>query len=276
LPLLQMIVLAIVQGITEFLPISSSGHLVLVWHVLDAGGWATAGQTASDRLALDIAVHVGTLLAVCLYFRRELLSIGRGIGPLARGKPEAGGWLAVYILVATVPLGLVGFFVRDFITTHMRDVEVVAWATIAFGVLLHLADRIGRQSRHLQDMTFGRALVVGLGQVLALIPGTSRSGITMTMGRFLGFTRSEAARFSMLLAIPAIAGPGLLIGVELYRAGQVSLGIDAAIAAALAFVFAYVAIVLLIGWLQRASFTPFVIYRLILGAVLLYWVYGGS
>lgn len=271
-----MIVLAIVQGITEFLPISSSGHLVLVWRLFDVEGMAIAGQTASDRLALDIAVHVGTLFAVCLYFRRELLGICRGIGPLARGKPEAGGWLAVYIVVATVPLGLAGYVVKDFVTHYMRNVEIVAWATLAFGLLLHLSDRIGVQRYRLEDMTFGRALVIGFGQVLALVPGTSRSGITMTTARFLGFTRSESARFSMLLAIPAIAGPGLLIAVELYRAGQVSLGIDAAIAAGLAFVFAYITIMLLIRWLQRASFTPFVVYRLILGAVLLYLVYGGA
>ena len=125
-------------------------------------------------------------------------------------------------------------------------------------------------------MTWGKALFIGIGQVLALVPGTSRSGITMTMARFLGFERSEAARFSLLLAIPAILGPGLVIALELYEAGQVSLGIDAAIAAALAFVFGYATIVLLIGWLRRASFTPFVVYRLLLGCILLYWVYAGS
>ena len=276
MPLLHVIVLAIVQGITEFLPISSSGHLVLVWAALDAQGVSTPGQTSADRLALDIAVHVGTLLAVCIYFWREIGAMGRGLGPLARGRPEAGGMLVVYIAIATLPLVIVGFTFKDFITLHLRDVEFVAWATICFGLLLHLSDQIGRQIYGLENMTYGRALFIGLGQVLALIPGTSRSGITMTMARFLGFTRSEAARFSLLLAIPAILGPGLLIGLELYRAGQVSLGIDAAIAAGLAFVFGYLTIVLMIGWLQRASFTPFVVYRLILGVVLLYWVYAGN
>jgi undecaprenyl-diphosphatase len=275
-PLLHVIVLAIVQGITEFLPISSSGHLVLVWAGLDAQGLATPGQTLEDRLALDIAVHVGTLFAVCLYFWREILSMLLGLGSVAKGRPDEGGMLAIYIAVATLPLIIIGFAFKDLITLHLRNVEFVAWATICFGLLLHLSDQIGTQQRRLEQMTWGKALFIGIGQVLALVPGTSRSGITMTMARFLGFERSEAARFSLLLAIPAILGPGLLIGVELYQAGQVALGIDAAIAAALAFVFGYATILLLIGWLRRASFTPFVVYRLLLGCALLYWVYAGS
>ena len=276
MPLLHVIVLAIVQGITEFLPISSSGHLVLVWAGLDAQGLATPGQTLEDRLALDIAVHVGTLFAVCLYFWREILSMLLGLGSVAKGRPDEGGMLAIYIAVATLPLIIIGFAFKDLITLHLRNVEFVAWATICFGLLLHLSDQIGTQQRRLEQMTWGRALFIGIGQVLALVPGTSRSGITMTMARFLGFERSEAARFSLLLAIPAILGPGLLIGTELYQAGQVALGIDAAIAAALAFVFGYATIILLIGWLRRASFTPFVVYRLLLGCALLYWVYAGS
>lgn len=276
MPLLHVIVLAIVQGITEFLPISSSGHLVLVWAGLDAQGLATPGQTMEDRLALDIAVHVGTLFAVCLYFWREILSMLLGLGSVARGRPDEGGMLAIYIAVATLPLIIIGFAFKDLITLHLRNVEFVAWATICFGLLLHLSDQIGTQQRRLEQMTWGKAAFIGIGQVLALVPGTSRSGITMTMARFLGFERSEAARFSLLLAIPAILGPGLLIGMELYQAGQVALGIDAAIAAALAFVFGYATIILLIGWLRRASFTPFVVYRLLLGFALLYWVYAGS
>jgi undecaprenyl-diphosphatase len=275
-PLLHVIVLAIVQGITEFLPISSSGHLVLVWAGLDAQGLATPGQTMEDRLALDIAVHVGTLFAVCLYFWREILSMLLGLGSVARGRPNEGGMLAIYIAIATLPLIIIGFAFKDLITLHLRNVEFVAWATICFGLLLHLSDQIGTQQRRLEQMTWGKAVFIGIGQVLALVPGTSRSGITMTMARFLGFERSEAARFSLLLAIPAILGPGLLIGMELYQAGQVALGIDAAIAAALAFVFGYATIILLIGWLRRASFTPFVVYRLLLGCALLYWVYAGS
>jgi undecaprenyl-diphosphatase len=275
-PLLHVIVLAIVQGITEFLPISSSGHLVLVWAGLDAQRLATPGQTMEDRLALDIAVHVGTLFAVCHYFWREIFSMLLGLGSVARGRPDEGGMLAIYIAVATLPLIIIGFAFKDLITLHLRSVEFVAWATICFGLLLHLSDQIGTQQRRLEQMTWGKAVFIGIGQVLALVPGTSRSGITMTMARFLGFERSEAARFSLLLAIPAILGPGLLIGMELYQAGQVALGIDAAIAAALAFVFGYATIILLIGWLRRASFTPFVVYRLLLGFALLYWVYAGS
>lgn len=271
MPLLHITILALVQGITEFLPISSSGHLVLVWEIFDRLGWQVAEQVPSDRLILDIAVHVGTLFAVCLYFWREVADMVSGIAKLMLGRWTPGARLALFVAAGTVPLVIAGYFLKDVIATELRDVRVIAWATIGFGVLLYVGDRIGMTLRRIEHMTIGSVMVIGLAQILALIPGASRSGITMTAARFLGFERLEAARFSLLLAIPAILGAGTLAGLDVYRAGDLSLGYDAAIAAVISFFFALVAIAIMVRWLRRASFTPFVIYRVLFGGVLLIW-----
>ncbi len=274
MPLLHVVILAIVQGITEFLPISSSGHLVLVWEGVQASGMQVPEQTMNQQLTLDVAVHVGTLFAVCLYFRRDIGVMLVGLGKVATGRLDAGARLAFFILLSALPLAVVGGLFKDAIALNLHDIEVVAWATIGFGIVLYLADRAGMTLRRIEHMTVLSAVLIGLAQVLALVPGTSRAGITMSMARILGFERAEAARFSMLMAIPAISGAGLLVSVDLIDAGDVTLGANAIIAAGLAFIFALIAIAALIGWLQRASFTPFVVYRLILGAVLLGWIYG--
>lgn len=274
MPLLHVVILAIVQGITEFLPISSSGHLVLVWEGVQASGMQVPEQTMNQQLTLDVAVHVGTLFAVCLYFRRDIGVMLVGLGKVATGRLDAGARLAFFILLSALPLAVVGGLFKDAIALNLHDIEVVAWATIGFGIVLYLADRAGMTLRRIEHMTVLSAVLIGLAQVLALVPGTSRAGITMSMARILGFERAEAARFSMLMAIPAISGAGLLVSVDLIDAGDVTLGANAIIAAGLAFIFALIAIAALIGWLQRASFTPFVVYRLILGALLLGWIYG--
>jgi undecaprenyl-diphosphatase len=270
-PLLHITILALVQGITEFLPISSSGHLVLVWEVFDRLGWQLPEQVPSDRLLLDIAVHVGTLLAVCLYFWRDVIDMIVGVAKLVLGRWTPGARLALYVVVGTVPLVIAGFLLKDLVGSVLRDVRIVAWATIGFGLLLFVGDRVGMTLRRIEHMTMGSVLTIGFAQVLALIPGTSRSGITMTAARFLGFERPEAARFSMLLAIPAILGAGTLAGLDIYQTGDLRLGIDAAVAAVISFFFALVAIALMVRWLRRASFTPFVVYRLLLGGALLIW-----
>jgi len=256
LSLLHVVVLAIVQGITEFLPISSSGHPVLTWEAFDAMNMTGIEQAEAHRLTLDIGVHVGTLAAVCLW--------------------TPGARLAALLVVGTLPLIVVGGLFKDDVTAHLRDTTIVAWATIGFGILLYIADRSTLTFRRIEHMTFGAGLLIGLAQVLALLPGTSRSGITMTAARFLGFERVEAARFSLLLAIPAILGAGSLAGYDLYKSGNMVLGTEAVVGAALAFVVALISIVLMMGWLKRASFTPFVVYRILLGAGLLWWIYGGS
>jgi len=276
LSLLHVVILAIVQGITEFLPISSSGHLILTWQAFDAVNLDGIEQSAHDRLILDIAVHVGTLAAVCLYAWRELGQMAGGVACLALGRWTPGARLAALLVAGSLPLIAVGALFTDVITMELRDPAVIAWATILFGIVLYIADRSTLTLRRIEHMTFAAGFLIGLAQVLALIPGTSRSGITMTAGRFLGFERVEAARFSLLLSIPAILGAGSLAGYDLYRSGNAVLGYTALVGAALAFGTALIAIVLMMGWLKRASFTPFVVYRILLGAALLWWVYGGA
>jgi len=275
LSLLHIVILAVVQGITEFLPISSSGHLVLAWEAFDAARMEGIEQSEADRLVLDIAAHVGTLAAVCLYAWRDVGQMAGGVARLAIGRWNPGARLAALLVVGTLPLILAGWLAIDSVSAYLRDTAVIAWATLIFGIVLFIADRTTLTLRRIEHMTFAAAAVIGLAQVLALIPGTSRSGITMTAGRFLGFERIEAARFSLLLAIPAILGAGSLAGFELYHSGNATLGYTAVVAAALAFATALLAIMLMMSWLKRASFTPFVIYRVLLGGLLLWWVYGG-
>jgi undecaprenyl-diphosphatase len=272
-PLLYILILAIVQGLTEFLPISSSGHLVLTWAIFDRLGVEQPIVVESDRLVIDIAVHVGTLLAVCLYFWRDLIDMIAGVIRLIAGRRGPGARLALHVLLATVPIFAVGFLAQDFVTEWFRDIEVIAWATLGFGLLLWFGDRIGMTVRRVEHMAAGEAFVIGLAQVLALIPGTSRSGITMTAARFLGYERTEAARFSLLMAIPAILGAGALAGYGLYESANVTLGLDALIAGAFAFLAALAAIAVLMTWVRNASFTPFVIYRILLGGLLLAGIY---
>ena len=269
MPLLFVVVLAVVQGITEFLPISSSGHLELTWRALDAA--EVPHPPDQDRLVLFVAVHVGSLLAVMLYFWRDVLTMALAFVRLVRGRVGPEAKLLGAVVAGSLPLVVVGVLVKDGLIEQLYSLPVVAWATLGFGVLLLVADRLGMTVRRTEHLGLVGALTIGLAQCLALIPGTSRSGITMTAARFLGFERAEAARFSMLLSIPAILGAGALLGIELYETGSLQLGLDAAYGAGLAFVSALLAIALMMAWLCRAGFTPFVLYRLLLGMVLL-WI----
>lgn len=265
MPLFEIAILAIIQGLTEFLPISSSGHLRLGSELLGL---------SENTLILDVAVHVGTLFAVAVYFWRDLVFMIVGLFDNARGRKHDGGRLAGYLVIATIPIVIAGFFAQDLIEHHLRTLEIVGWTTIGFGVLLFLADRMGMTILKLDHLSVSHALVIGIAQVLALVPGTSRAGITITAARFLGYDRSEAARFSMLMSIPAIAGAGLLIGLQLIETGNPVLTRDALVAAVLSFATALVAITLFLRWLRFAGFGPFVIYRLALGGLILGWVYG--
>ena len=272
--LLHVLVLAIVQGITEFLPVSSSGHLDLTWRVFDAYGLAVPENTTEERLIVNVAVHVGTLFAVCLYFHRDLGQMLVGVLRLVTGRGGPGARLAAYVVAGTLPLLAAGILLKPAITAHVSgNVTVIAWTTVGFAVLLYFADYFGMTVRRVEHLTLGNAIVIGAAQILALVPGTSRAGITMTAARMLGFERAEAARFSLLLAIPAILGAGTLAGLDLYASGNVRLGLDALVAAAFAFVAALAAIALMMRWLQHASFTPFVVYRLVLGGFLLWLIY---
>ena len=262
---MHLAVLAIVQGITEFLPISSSAHLALVPY---ATGWEDQGQT------LDIAVHVGTLVAVLVWAWRDIWRMVSGLARAMGGRRNDGADLAFYVIVGSIPVILAGLALKMADATDIfRNIEVIGWATVVFALLLWAADGIGMTIRRLEHMSTGSALLIGLLQVTALIPGASRAGVTMTAGRLLGFERAEAARFSLLLGIPAIAGAGVLEGLDLWQSGNLALGTDAAIAAGLAFISALIAIALMMSWLRRASFLPFILYRLALGGLILWWVY---
>ncbi|HER26033.1 MAG TPA: undecaprenyl-diphosphate phosphatase [Rhodospirillales bacterium] len=265
MPVLHIVVLALVQGITEFLPISSSGHLVLV-PVLT--GWQDQG------LMIDVAVHVGTLFAVILYFWRDVLALIQGVLNLLRGRIDANTRMAGLIVLATLPVIVVGYALKQYGMEELRSITVIGWTTLGFGIVLYVADKMGMTLRRMEHMGVSDGVIIGLAQVLALIPGTSRSGITMTAARLLGVERTDAARFSMLLSIPTIVGAGVLMGLELYQTGNAQLTSDAILAAGLAFVSALIAITLFMAWLRRSGFTPFVIYRIILGGGLLAFAYG--
>ncbi len=264
MPLEQIVVLAIVQGITEVLPISSSGHLILI-PVLT--GWKDQG------MATDVMVHVGSLAAIIVYFWRDVLTILAGLLDLMRGRWSNRARLAAYIAAATVPAIAFGLALKWFdLLDSIRGIEIVAWNALVFGIVLLVADKMGSRLKAMADMTFGPAMIIGLSQALALIPGTSRSGITMSAARFMGFERAEAARFSFLLGIPAITGAGVLTIVEMNSNGHV-MPPGAVTAAIFTFFSALAAIAFLMAMVKRMSFTPFVIYRMFLAGFLLVLAY---
>ena len=260
----QIIVIAVVQGITEFLPISSSGHLILVPNIMH---WPDQGQF------VDVMVHVGTLLAILIYFWRDVWRITLGAIELCKGNVTDDGRLAIYILLASIPAVAFGIFLKKFGFADLeRNVAVVAWNTILYGILMLIADMVGPQDRTMAKMTLGSALVIGVAQALALIPGTSRSGVTMTAARFLGFNRPDAARFSFLLGIPAIAGAGVFTLGDAIASGE-PITMDAFYCAVLTFFAGLAAIAFLMALIKRVSFLPFVLYRMVLGGFLLVLVY---
>ncbi len=260
----QIIILAVVQGISEFLPISSSGHLILI-PVLT--GWQDQG------LAADIMVHVGSLFAILVYFWRDVGRLLAGVFDLLRFRLTDNARLAVYIILATIPAVVFALILKKTgFLTQIRGAEIVGWNAIIFGILLYLADKFGSRFKSMQDMRLAPAITIGIAQALALIPGTSRSGITITAARALGFERSEAARFSFLLGSPAIAGAGILTFFEFYESGE-KLPPDMLLAAVFSFLASIAAVAFLMAMVRRMSFLPFVIYRLVLGAILLGWVY---
>lgn len=260
----QIIVLAVVQGITEFLPISSSGHLILIPNLMH---WPDQG------IVVDVMTHLGTLLAVLIYFWRDVWRLILGTLELFKGKVTDDGRLAIYIVLATIPAILFGIVLKEYGYADLeRNVAVVAWNTILYGILMLIADRIGPQERTIENMTLGSALIIGVAQALALIPGTSRSGVTMTAARFLGFTRPDAARFSFLLAIPATAGAIVFTVGDAFASGE-GVTMDAVYCAVLTFFAGLAAIAFLMNLIRRISFLPFVLYRMVLGGFLLVMLY---
>jgi undecaprenyl-diphosphatase len=260
--LFHLFLVAVIQGITEFLPISSSGHLILLPQLT---GLQDQGQ------AVDVAVHVGTLGAVVLYFWRDVRKAIIGVPKLLRWQmdgPEA--WLALYLAVATIPAVIFGLLIKlTGIDDMMRSVAVIGWTMLLFGILLYRADQRGPVTRKAEEWSLKHAIILGLWQAVALIPGTSRSGITITGARFLGYGREEAARISMLMSIPVILASGLVLGLEVAADANADLARDGAIAAGFAFVSAFAALAIMMRLLRSVSFTPYVIYRIVFGLILL-------
>jgi undecaprenyl-diphosphatase len=258
---LQIITLALIQGLTEFLPISSSAHLILV-PILTS--WQDQG------LAFDVAVHVGTLAAVVLYFGQELATMARAwLGSLLGRGMTPDGRLAWAVLFGTIPAGLIGLLGKDWIELYLRSPVVIAVTTIGFAVLLGGADAWGKQNRDEYRITWLDIVIIGLSQALALIPGTSRSGVTMTAGLALGLSRQAAARFSFLLSIPVITLAGGLLALDLIQQPQEVQWNVLLLGTFIAALSAYLCIHYFLKWLERISMLPFVIYRLVLGIGLL-------
>lgn len=265
MPLTQIIVLAIVQGLTEFLPVSSSGHLALIPMFT---GWPDQG------LSMDVAVHVGTMFAACIYFWRDLWAMLLGLTRFLRGKRDPGARLAFQIIVATIPTLAAAWAFEKYVGDAVRQMVIIGWTTVGYAILLFIFDKMCMTIKRVEHASYGDAILIGAAQILALVPGTSRSGITMTMARLLGYERAEAARFSMLLSIPTIAAGGVWLIMKLQKADSMSMTQDALLGMAMSFVTGLFAIAIMMAWLRRSTFTPFVIYRLILGSVVLATAYG--
>lgn len=260
---LHILILALIQGLTEFLPISSSAHLLLPQGIL---GWPDQG------LAFDVAVHVGTLSAVLLYFRNDVMAlIVAWCNSSFKGNHSGESRLAWLLVLATVPASLTGLLFDDFIETHLRSTIVIAFTTIFFGLLLWWADR-PRVNRFedITQLTILVVLIIGCAQAVALIPGTSRSGITITAALFCGLSRLQAARFSFLMSIPVILLSGGYKAWQLANQTLAPWG-DLALGAIIAAVSAYLCIHYFLHFINRIGMLPFVIYRLLLGAFLLLW-----
>ncbi|WP_209835595.1 MULTISPECIES: undecaprenyl-diphosphate phosphatase [unclassified Ruegeria] len=264
--LFHLILVAIIQGITEFLPISSSGHLILLPNL---SGLQDQGQ------AIDVAVHVGTLGAVVLYFWSDVKQALAGLPRALTGRgdtPQA--QLALCLIVATVPTVIAGLILHvTGLSQAMRSITVIGWTMLGFGLLLYWVDQRAPETKGTENWGIRDALIMGLWQVLALIPGTSRSGITITGARQLGYTREDGARIAMLMSIPTILASGTLLALDVVRDADMQLARDGAVAALFAFLSALLALSLMMRLLRSVSFTPYVIYRVILGVVLLIMAY---
>ena len=275
---LEQIIIAVVQGITEFLPISSSGHLILVPYITGS---------ADQGPLIDVAVHVGSLLAIVVYFFKDVVTLARGgFASIGIGKAPAERRLFWWIVLGTIPAVLFGLAIKlgafnsiaetwfgitvtdEDLMASLRFTDLIAVNLILYGILLGIADYLGKETKRFEDMTARDGIIVGLAQALAIIPGTSRSGVTMTAARALGYERVEAARFSFLLSIPAVAGAGVLIVPEIVEAGS-QLAWDALVTGALTFLAAFATMAFLMRFLKQASMLVFVLYRVALGVLLL-------
>lgn len=264
MPLIQLILLALIQGITEFLPVSSSAHLILAPLIVD--DWADQGPL------IDVAAHVGSLFAVLIYFRSETAMLFRGGLDTVQMKSSPDQRLFLMIAAAAVPIIIVGgLFAVTGLLDAVRSPTVIGWAFILFGMLLWHSDRQPVSKEAVTAMSFKDAMLIGVAQIFAIIPGSSRSGVTMTAARYLGWSRTEAARFSMLIAIPTILASGLFATLSLISDGARESLAAAGIVAVLSFLSALGAIAVFMRLTRSMSFTPFVVYRIVVGIALLFF-----
>lgn len=259
--------LSMLQGITEFLPVSSSGHLIL---------FSKFTSFPDQGLALDIAVHVGSILAVMIYFSSDIWQMIKGTFktyfiPNFKNYGSRLFWLMV---VGTLPVVVAGLLLKHFGMEELRSSRLIGWTILGYGLLLFIADKVGMTIRKIEHLGVVDAFLIGLAQCLALIPGTSRSGITITMSRFLGLERREAAKFSMILSIPAIIAAASLVALEMYQSNNIQEIIYSLDGITYSFISSIIAIYLIMWWLKKSTFLPFVIYRIILGSILLLDSYG--
>lgn len=260
--LVQLIVLAVVQGLTEFLPVSSSGHLVLVPSIF---GWTDQG------LAFDVAVHFGSLIAVCIFFRQDIAGLLRGTAAILSGNMKGPDTNLVWCLgFGTIPAAVVGLLLASWIAANLRDPMVVVFTLAGYGILMAAVDRFAPRTRSIKDVRIRDGVIIGIAQALALIPGTSRSGVTITTGRILGFARHDAARFSFLLSVPVILLATIYEGVKLVT-GDVPVSWDnLGLAVLITAIVAYISIEFFMRFVSAIGLLPFAIYRLLLAGVIVY------
>ncbi|WP_050929604.1 undecaprenyl-diphosphate phosphatase [Aestuariivita boseongensis] len=266
MPLFQLILIAVIQGVTEFLPVSSSGHLILLPNLTGL---------EDQGVVIDVAVHVGTLLAVILFFWADVKVALAGTARLLRGKVDTpGAFLALCLAIATVPVVLLGLLLHlTGLNDALRSTAVIGWTMLIFGIYLYWADQTGKQERTANRWSIKHAAIMGLWQAVALIPGTSRSGITISAARQLGYARHDSAKLAMLMSIPTILASGVVLGADVAIHADMAAARDGAIAAAFAFVAALLALGIMMRLLRTVSFTPYVIYRVVLGLILLVVAY---
>ena len=259
----NLILLSVLQGITEFLPVSSSAHLIIFPNITN---------NADQGRIFDVAVHTGSLLAVILYLWRDILRMSIGI--ISLGSKSKRDFKIFYItIMATLPLVTFGYYIQNNNFLFLRSLEVIAWSTLIFGLLLYFADKVFLRVKKIDDLNIISGTIIGFFQVLAFLPGTSRSGICITAARFLGFDRESAAKFSLLLSIPAILGAAVLEGYDLVKLNDYELNLNLLTATILSFAFSLVSITFMMTWIKKYSFTPFIVYRLLLGILLLLAIY---
>jgi len=249
----EILILSAIQGISEFLPVSSAAHLILVskYYVFN-----------NQNLLIDICLHLGSLLAIIFYFRNELLK-------LIKNKS-----FLIKIIIGTIPIIPVGYiFYRTGLIQQFRSLEVIGWMSLIFGILLYISDKVGIKKNIENGFTNKSAIIIGLFQILSLIPGVSRSGITITSGRLLGFNRFDSAKISFFLSIPTLAAASILGVYNIYKEGSAELNFLAIVAVIFSFIFSYFTIVVFLNFIQKFSLSIFVIYRIILSLFILGLVY---